>query len=146
MQGPHVHVHCTVDVAAKRAAVCGALGRVGAVLSGDELPETDYEDVDVVEDAAVDSVVEMWKSAGGSSRAFTSFAVRRALGPVMGKRLSTVDVDIILQRHKGRGGAGKGDEKADLAFLDYLRLLREIAEKVYPDVEDPLPELLALLA
>jgi hypothetical protein len=63
----------------------------------------------------------------------------------MGKHLSTVDVDIILQRHKSRGGCARGDEKADLAFLDYLRLLRALAQKVYPDVEDPLPELLSLL-
>jgi hypothetical protein len=139
-----VHEHCTVDVAAKRAAVCGALERVGAVLSGAASPENSYEDVDVTEDPAVDSVVELWKSAGGSSKAFTSFAVRRVLGPVMGKRLSTVDVDIILQRYKVRV-SGKQDEKADLAFLDYLRLLRDVAERVHPDVEDPLPELLSLL-
>jgi len=145
LQGPHVHVHCTVDVEAKRAAVCGALERVGAVLTGAASPETAYEEVDVVEDPAVDSVVELWKSAGGSSKAFSSFAVRRVLGPVMGKRLTPADVDIVLQRYKGRVGS-RGDEKADLAFLDYLRLLRDLAARVHPDVEDPLPELLSQLS
>jgi hypothetical protein len=52
MQGPHVHEQCVVDVAAKRAAVCGALERVGAVLSGAASPENSYEEVDVVEDPA----------------------------------------------------------------------------------------------
>merc|ERR1711924_516569 len=42
----------------------------------------------------------------------------------MGKRLTPADVDIVLQRYKGRVGS-RGDEKADLAFLDYLRLLRD---------------------
>jgi hypothetical protein len=144
MQGPHVHEPCAVDVECKRIAVAGALARVAGGLEGVGAPDPYYADVEPGVDGTTERLLELWLAAGGAEKAFSSFAIRRLMAPILaGKQVTTVDLDLLSQRFK-RPQLQSEARDADLAFITFQRMLQEIANKVFPG-EDSLDKLVALL-
>merc|ERR1719231_89032 len=152
---PHYHQTALVDLVVKRTAMCGAFQILCQLSKGAEVYEDAFFQVDAGKDDLyhmVHSVESFFNRCGGTSKAFTSGALRRHLGAACGQgQLQKLDLDTLSQKYRTSVGqfttydtAGKPET---LRLFDFLDLLRVAGEKAFPGLppRQTLDELLHVL-
>lgn len=136
---PHYHQTALVDLVVKRTAMCGAFQMLRQLSQGAEVYDDAFFPVDAGNDGLYDmlhSVESFFNRCGGTSKAFTSGALRRHLGAACGQgHLQKLDLDTLSQKYRASVGqfttydtAGKPET---LRLFDFLDLLRVVGEKAF---------------
>jgi len=139
MAQPHTHRTSMVDLVVKTTAMVGIFRLLEQMKHGNEAPEVDdYIPIDASNDDfwhLMQRVEDLFHRSGGGQKAFTSYSLRRHLGPLCGHgALEKHDLDTMAIRFRSTNFVShdRAAKPDSLRLFDFLDLLTQAGRKAFP--------------